>query len=397
MKKLISKQKLIGGIVIILSAVILATVITTNIVKNNGQVANEGYSATSANAGSSLISNYILNGITIGGITGKMDVLNTSDATATAEDIAWGKTAYVDGKKITGTYRTLGMLQVGDYVAYIPDTTQTSYSLSSTYSGYNSNQTISKENLSWRVLSINDDGTVDLISSAPTSKAIYFRGALGYNNAVYLLNDICAYLYSNSKLGVTARSLNIEDIEKHMTEAGIEYAHSAYSTAGILWGNTYSYYNYEKFPSLYAEENGSGINTTEVKTDGIGQSDSYYTSPTTEGSQSAGMFTVTQTFYNRNMSSNYYDNNTFYNLIHNAGSTYWLASRYVSANASSSNFGNFGIYVIVNSATNGNCLLSSYRGESTGNALSRPVVSLKSNIRLSSGDGSEGAPYQIAD
>ena len=104
MKKLSKKQKLIGFIAILIVAVIIAIVITTSIVRNNGQVAKEGYAATSSNAGSSLISNYILNGITIGGITGKMDVLNTSDATATAEEISWGKTAYVDGEKITGTY-----------------------------------------------------------------------------------------------------------------------------------------------------------------------------------------------------------------------------------------------------------------------------------------------------
>ena len=104
MKKLSKKQKLIGFTAILIVAVIIAIVITTSIIKNNNQVASEGYSATTANAGSSLISNYILNGITIGGITGKMDVLDTSDATATPEDIAVGKTAYVDGKKITGTY-----------------------------------------------------------------------------------------------------------------------------------------------------------------------------------------------------------------------------------------------------------------------------------------------------
>ena len=104
MKKLSKKQQLIGGIAIILIAVIIAIVITTSIIKKNNQIANEGYSVATANAGSSLISNYILNGITIGGITGKMEVLDTSDATATAEDIAMGKTAYVDGKKITGTH-----------------------------------------------------------------------------------------------------------------------------------------------------------------------------------------------------------------------------------------------------------------------------------------------------
>ena len=103
MKKLSKKQKLIVFIAILIVAIIIAIVITTSIIRNNGQVVNEGYAATSANAGSSLISNYILNGITIGGITGKMDVLNTADATAEPSDIALGKTAYVNGVKITGT------------------------------------------------------------------------------------------------------------------------------------------------------------------------------------------------------------------------------------------------------------------------------------------------------
>ncbi len=108
--KLSKKQKLIGFIAVLLVAVIIAIVITTSIIRNNNQVASEGYLATTANAGSSLISNYILNGITIGGITGKMDVLDTSDATAEPSDIAKGKTAYVNGVKITGIYveNTLG-------------------------------------------------------------------------------------------------------------------------------------------------------------------------------------------------------------------------------------------------------------------------------------------------
>ena len=108
--KLSKKQKLVGGIAIILVAVILTIVITTNIISNNNQVASEGYSATTANAGSSLVASYIKKGITIGGITGTLETLDTSDATAEPSDIAKGKTAYVNGVKVTGTYveNTLG-------------------------------------------------------------------------------------------------------------------------------------------------------------------------------------------------------------------------------------------------------------------------------------------------
>ena len=67
MKKLSKKQKLIGFMAILLVAVIVAIVITTSIINNNSQVANEGYAATSANAGSTLVASYIKSGITIGG------------------------------------------------------------------------------------------------------------------------------------------------------------------------------------------------------------------------------------------------------------------------------------------------------------------------------------------
>ncbi len=118
MKKLNGKQKLIGSIAIVLVAVILAIVIRVNVASNNSQIADEGYAATSANAGSSLIANYILNGITIGGITGKMDILNTNDATAKAEDIAWGKVAYARGERIVGTMNPPPIEELKGNIAY---------------------------------------------------------------------------------------------------------------------------------------------------------------------------------------------------------------------------------------------------------------------------------------
>lgn len=94
------KQKLIAFIAVIVVAVILTIIITTNVVNN--QMQNGEYGAT-ANSNSNLVANVIKKGITIGGITGTLENLDTSDATATAEDILWDKTGYVKGEKITGT------------------------------------------------------------------------------------------------------------------------------------------------------------------------------------------------------------------------------------------------------------------------------------------------------
>lgn len=87
MKKISKKQKIIGFIAILLVAVVLTIVLITNIISNNNKVSREDYLATTANADSELVASYIKKGITIGEITGTLEVLDTSDATATPEDI----------------------------------------------------------------------------------------------------------------------------------------------------------------------------------------------------------------------------------------------------------------------------------------------------------------------
>ena len=397
MKKLSKKNKIIVLVAIILIAIILALIITTNIEKNN-RITSEDYLATTANASSSLVASYIKEGVTIGGITGTLEVLDTSDANATPEDIMWGETAYVKGKKITGTYRILGMLKVGDYVKYEPDSAG-NYTLTSTESGYTNDQTINQENLNWRILSINKDGTVDLISETPTSQSIYFGGATGYNNnnGVYLLNDISAKLYSNSNLKGTARSMNIDDIEAGFTEAGLEYANSFKDAITVGETKTYTG-NYTYYPNLYAKENGSGIDlsttndpNSEVKTNGIGQSDNYYSEPTTETYTKANTsLTITQTLYAMSIDERYYKDSTFYSLICGVAGGQWIASRFVSALPTHACFG---IRRIIGDGFRGYELFNSRNIEYDINGYLRPVVSLKSNIRLGTGDGSKENPY----
>ena len=184
-------------------------------------------------------------------------------------DITYGKTAYVDGKKIEGLFVPRSSLKVGDYVEYTADTSN-DYLLESAVSGYTSNQTISQDTeLKWQIMSVNNDGTIDMTTRDSVGTEIYFNGALGYNNSVYILNNMSNKLYSNKDLGVIARSINFDDIEQKLNSLGIQ-ARNAYrtnSTVNVKYKDTYTYTgDYTHYPILYTQENGSGINVTTIKT-----------------------------------------------------------------------------------------------------------------------------------
>ena len=254
-------------------------------------------------------------------------------------------------------------IEVGDYVNYSYDTVAEGYSLEQAESGYTSDQTVAQTNgLKWRILNIDPSGRVDLISEEPTSQRVDFQGARGYNNGVYVINDICRSLYSNSSLGIEARSLDLKDIEDKMNATG-KAERDKYTNA-VKYGETKTYGSgYNKYPNLYAQENGSGINTETVKTDGIDVSADWYSSPTTEDSSTAEEgLTVTQTYYGfDNTPSSYFDDQEFYNMIFNTGSNYWLASRYASC---SSSYALFGLRYVFNSILSANLMF-----RSNGNAV----------------------------
>lgn len=395
MKKLSKKQRLIIFIAMIMILVIIGLIVGVNIIRTN--IINNSYESSNSDShNGNLLPEYIKKGITLGGVTGTLEDLDTSDATATPEDIAWGKTAYVNGKKVTGVYISRVGLKVGDYVNYIPDNAE-DYYIPTTVSGASSNQTILQDkNLKWRILDINSDGTVDLISDSATTQNISFGGSLGYNNCVFLLNDICAKQYSNSQLGITARSINLEeDIETKMNEEGMEYRRQYHSSANVYYGQTKTYNNIG-YPNLCIQENGIGINATTVKTDGINRNESYYTTPTEE-TYSVSQIIVTQTYYHFFYvdSSEFFDDSEFYDLIFNDSENYWIATRVSDCYEIYTGFS-------LRNITDGELLYTGLFGSGFGNGGNnegtnyiRPIVTLSANIQISDGDGSEDDPYEL--
>ena len=299
-----------------------------------------------------------------------------------------GEYSYVINKDGTiGEVVTREGIQVGDYVNYTYDENTEGYNLKAEESGYTSPQTVNqKSEMKWRILNIHPDGRVDLIGDVSSSdQTIYFRGALGYNNGVYLLNDICKELYSNSSLGIYARSVDLEDIESQMNETGIA-ARDAYTNV-VQYGNTKTYTGSNaNYPNLYAQENGSGFNLT---------------GETEETSSKADSLTVTQSYYYfSNTPASYFkdyngSSSTVREMIFNTGTYYWLASRYAGCYSSRADFG---LLYVGSSALRGSTLFGSNATTYSNNYRVRPVVSLGSNIEIEAceGENSSTNMHQIS-
>ena len=290
-------------------------------------------------------------------------------------------------------------IQIGDSVNYTYDSAG-SYSLSSTYSGYSSYQTIAQTTgLTWKVLNVDkENDTVDIISTNPTSSTVNFYNILGYNNGPYLMNEICKAQYSNKTLGVEARSINLLDMEKHLTSPGITARNAyQYESSTGKYGTTKTYTSNTKYPSLYVNQKGAGPNITAAEAskkitqpDITKGNDPYEeskpiatTEPTTSSaSESGSPLTVTQTYYNISIDNNNYG--TASTVLAN-GTPFWVAARYVNAYSSDAFFG----LRVANTNTHGFYMFRS-DGYAYGNLYAlRPVVSLPSS--LLTGEQTNGA------
>lgn len=210
--------------------------------------------------------------------------------------------------------------KIGDFVNYEYDVVSSGYETPSTENGFG-NQTIaqSTETLKWRILNIDEaKGTVDLASAAPTSNTVGFKAILGYNNGPYVMDKICEALYSNNSRGIKARSIDLLDMEQHLTAAGIA-ARNADSGA-VKYGTTKTYASKTQYPSLYVGQKGAGVNVAEANASTIVQpditkgNDPYKeseliaeTEPTTDKTFGTGNpLTVTQTYYNISINATNY-------------------------------------------------------------------------------------------
>lgn len=195
---------------------------------------------------------------------------------------------------------------------------------------------------------------------------------------------MCAALYSNSSLGITARSINLADMEKHLTTAGFA-ARNAY-TGAVQYGTTKLYEgSYSYYPNLYANQLGAGIDVTTIAqtntdetVDPYNESTPYYTTPTTDTyTQASTSLTVTQTDYSIAISTANYGEAA---RVLSLSNSYWVASRCVDTYSSFS-YASFGLRYAF-TRMDGASVFRSNRGANynDGGGCLRPVVSLSSSL-----------------
>lgn len=282
-------------------------------------------------------------------------------------------------------------LKIGQYVKYLPEGSS-EYTLKKEISGTPDDQTISKDVISnWRIFNINNDGSVDLIAAIPTTSKVTLQGAIGYDNGVYLLNDICKNLYSNSSKNAVARSIRLSDISSKMDDTQLQIAgfkvqefHRTYSRGDAFYPTIYKYENgsgvgkeieYEE-QEVTPEEMGNYLNATnngrvtvntnlgttndtnqvltktvekvDVLQNGKSEEDECITKPIEASEDNKGYeisanqkLTVTLTAFTSIYATSYFTNGEYGEMLFQTGKSYWLATRY--ANSALNSAANFGI------------------------------------------------------
>ena len=267
-------------------------------------------------------------------------------------------------------------VKVGDYVEYIPDATE--YTLDTNSFAYTSAQTLNTETKDWRVLYVNSEtGEVLLTTNGRVNGGTTLQGTTkGYFRGPTELNNICKALYSNSSLGITARSMTIEDLNKACNYTPSEPIRYAYYPNGTTFaeGDTTIEYNGKTYTKtahgystakFYTSDGGGAV---EKDSDGF-----TYRTPKIDKP-----VYVTQTYYKYDPSSK---NSTVGSIL---GSSHgWLASPCVALSSSNADFGvrfAYGSYVRAYG-------MYSSGGNTSGCSIGvRPLVSLGSMLQIDSSD-----------
>ena len=292
---------------------------------------------------------------------------------------------YVSGKN--PIQKLADKVKVGDYVTYTPDTldnnaVSTLKTNLNTYSGQSDstiNPEIKRDDLKWRVLDV-QNGQVRLISETPTTSKIELYGYNGYNNAVKLIDDACSTLYTNRQLASTVQNLKIEDITKYMKTKPTEDT------------TTYSPSN-KYYPNILLKEKGQTVNEISGTELDLSEQKEFINQTI---KIEANTWALKKTYWDQSMNNtDSFTDSKYYELFINNESNYdayWMLSRCVFAN---SNYAFFGVRIVDSGDVGASSLYASFGNEVSGVYAFRPVITLNSNVQITSGNGSSYSPFEI--
>ena len=328
-------------------------------------------------------------------------------------------------------------INVGDFVEYTPPTRE-AYStyLTEAYTGSSANSSITQQYKIWRVLNKNDDGTLDLIpaftktdlpSGTTDYTSIYFRDAKGYNNGVYILDDICKTLYektnSDADKSITARSLDYEDITKLLVsnenEKGIRKLESYKKTQvdnlktneqeslSFITNKDENKITYKErtwYPLLYPNPANTLTNVLANESDPFYKTKEEFESSAISNGKVATAPTNLEVEYTSISGTmkptDFQDYNPTkeeskqHEVIFGTGTRYWLASRNVYCNL---DYACFGLRDVIYSYIRGYSLFLSNGDASGTNFRVCPIVSLGSNVPVTAhgGTNEEGKRHVV--
>ena len=238
------------------------------------------------------------------------------------------------------------------------------------------NYTVSGYTGEWRVLDIGENyvkllatSNVETLRMDGSSESLWDETTKSYKNGENKLDEICKK-YINETYATEAKSIKVEDIDKIT-----EYKKTGYGTGEVCKYNNKVTYKLENGNIKYKVNSEDYIASTETK----------FRMPTRYSEY------LTET-YEYEVISNYYSydadidtklsdttNNVYRMMFGNDDQVYWLSSTYVNAQAGRAYFG---IRTIRDGRVHGIDLWDSRLGFYSLSAGVRPVVTLKSDIKL---------------
>lgn len=170
---------------------------------------------------------------------------------------------------------------------------------------------------------------------------------------------------------------------------------SGYSRSKDIENNTVTYYKaYSYYPNLFSLENGSGINSTTVKKDGIQHTDINDLDLTINSDsykQASNYLTVQPTMATLQMNSDYFGKAA---SVLSYTYSVWVSARYVQVDAYEATFG---LYCVSTNLTNKNLFISNGNTNEDWGYL-RPVVTIDGTVKINASESagsSSGTPHSI--